>query len=309
VDNVFNVEIESVGVHAEGGAMNSEMAVGGADRIGGGRTVLVASDGSDESLNAVRWSANVARRLGWALRIVDVTERRSIEMGPEDSEAYDRDVAERLRVHLADHGEKAGTVEVREGDPESVLAGLSADADLLVLGSKPVEGFTKRGFLSITNRLAHRSACPVVAVPSGNWLGSDEVWMVGLDGSRGSLITLRWAKSVAAALGARVVGLFVVDPVYESFDSEGWYGRDELRARHEADVEGVELFERTGGDPAHVLRDFAEELKASVIVVGAKFRHSLGGVVMGKVPEELLHKPPRPIAVVTHDYEERHLSD
>jgi nucleotide-binding universal stress UspA family protein len=272
-------------------------------------TVLVASDGSDESLVAVHWSASLARRLGWRQRIVDLAERPSIEMRPEDESAFGSEAREQLRAHLAERGEALGDVEVHAGDPVAVLADLSGQADLLVLGSKPVEGVTKRGLLSIAAGLAHRSACPMVAVPAGDWPAPDETWVVGIDGSKGSLVTLHWAASTASSLGARVVGLYAADPIFDTFDSEGWYGREETKARKEAALEDVEFFERTGADPAAVLRAFADEVDASMIVVGAKFRGSLGGVLLGKVPEELLHQHTRPVAIVTHEYEERHLAD
>jgi nucleotide-binding universal stress UspA family protein len=272
-------------------------------------TVLVASDGSEESLVAVHWSANLARRLGWRQRIVDLAERPSIEMRPEDESALGSEARERLRAHLAERGEALGDVEVHAGDPTAVLTDLSGQVDVVVMGSRPLEGVTKRGLFGLAASLAHRSACPLVAVPDGDWPAPDETWVVGIDGSKGSLVTLHWAASTASALGARVVALYAADPIFDTFDSEGWYGREEIKARKEAALEHVEFFERTGSDPAEVLRAFADEMNASMIVVGAKFRGSLGGVLLGKVPEELLHQHTRPVAVVTHDYEERHLAD
>jgi nucleotide-binding universal stress UspA family protein len=57
-------------------------------------------------------------------------------------------------------------VKASSGLPAQALIEASQDADLVVVGSRGVGGFTSLLLGSISNQVAHHAACPVVIVPS-----------------------------------------------------------------------------------------------------------------------------------------------
>ncbi len=52
------------------------------------------------------------------------------------------------------------------------------------------------------------------------------------------------------------------------------------------------------GGPAHSIEDIAEAAGADVIVVGAKGRSGIAGLLLGSVPDRLLHIAKRPVLVI-----------
>ncbi|MDD7967894.1 CBS domain-containing protein [Actinomycetospora lemnae] len=129
--------------------------------------VVVGVDGSDESVQALRWAAGVAQAEGVPLVALTASgppdlygttgdlaqaARRLLEGAVR--RALGDDAAERVRLRL----------EVREGRPARVLLRASEDARMLVLGTRHVEGLGDPPGGSVTARLVSRAWCPVVAV-------------------------------------------------------------------------------------------------------------------------------------------------
>ncbi|GAA4880881.1 CBS domain-containing protein [Actinomycetospora straminea] len=129
--------------------------------------VVVGVDGSDESVQALRWAAGVARAEGAPLVALiasgppdlygdagDLTATARRELESAVRRALGDDAAERVRL----------TLEVREGRPARVLLRASEEARMLVLGTRHVEGLGDPPGGSVTARLVSRAWCPVVAV-------------------------------------------------------------------------------------------------------------------------------------------------
>lgn len=96
------------------------------------RRILVGSDGSRKSLEAVRWAINEAQVHGGTVRVIVSWDVREVRMGP------------------------AGGVLVRE----------SADADLLVVGSHGLGHGQLPGWHlgSVAAYCVHHAKCPTVVV-------------------------------------------------------------------------------------------------------------------------------------------------
>lgn len=262
--------------------------------------IVVATDGSDESIAATRWAARLAGRLDERVAVLDVLQQPSAEMPPDDVARYQHDVHESLAGRLRTAGIDVDDIEAVVGDVADVLAAASQSADLLVLGSAERVGWGRHGHFSLVHSLAHRVDCPLVVIPAGRWVERQPLVVVGIDGSAASRATLDWTVAFAARADLRVLAAFVIDDIYTTFNSGGWWGGDEKRARAESDEESVEIVERFGADPAVSLEAIAAEREASLLVVGAKGRFSLGGALLGAIPDELLHHPTCPVAVVPH---------
>lgn len=262
--------------------------------------IVVATDGSPESIHAARWAAGLADRLSERVTVLDILQQPYAEMPTEDVERFQVDAREelvnRLRAANVRFDESVAIV----GDVATLLIDASKEATMLVLGSAERAGWGRHGHFSLVHALAHHVACPIVVIPNGSWNDRQPVVVVGVDGSRGSRMTLEWAIQFGARAQMRVVAAFVIDDIYTTFGSSGWYGKAELNARIETMADSVDLVERFGADPAVSLETIAANYEASLLVVGAKQHHSLAGALLGAIPDELLHHPTCPTAVIPH---------
>jgi nucleotide-binding universal stress UspA family protein len=138
-------------------------------------SIVVGLDDSAASQAAHRWAAAYAHATGKALRAVHVLDW-PIGLNPSAVKSGTRlyvpkqDIAEPYRrgIHriFDDTGSKDGSVlQFAQGDVGDVLVRLSANADLLVVGTRePVRG---RAHLagSVSHYCISYASCPVVTVP------------------------------------------------------------------------------------------------------------------------------------------------
>ncbi|MBX9397362.1 universal stress protein [Streptomyces sp. TRM72054] len=132
--------------------------------------VIAAFDGSDDSLRALDWALDAARRRGAPLRVVHARQYTvRVPAGVEVArlpEPEDDPVLARARAHVAG---RAGGLVVEylgpEGAPAAVLPELGAETQLLVLGSRGRGGFARLLLGSNGLAAARDAECPVVVVP------------------------------------------------------------------------------------------------------------------------------------------------
>lgn len=134
------------------------------------RTVGVAFDDRTESRRALEAGAELARRFGATLRIVQVLDEQVVAYGGMAGPDALEQIRERARGALR---RAATTVEgvddvetvLLEGSVPVRLAAASRHLDLLVVGSRS-NGPVRRVLLgSVSARLAREAACALVAVP------------------------------------------------------------------------------------------------------------------------------------------------
>lgn len=267
--------------------------------------VVLGTAGGQGSERAAAWTVELTRLLHGELELVEAYDRRSAEESPKVARDLDDRAAEELERWASDHHLAGVARRTIQRTPDEALAQAARDAaaDLVVIGSQKEEGATSLGWGSIAHRLAHHLDCPLIVVPPGDTPIAGGTVVVGVDGSTGSERALRWATRLASGIGGRVVAAFSIDVMYGSFESRGYYGRDETSSERQVRArDGVELIERCGTDPAATLREVADDLDAALIVVSAKLRHSLGGLLLGAVADRLLHRPTRPVALLPRHY-------
>ena len=266
--------------------------------------IIVGTNESEPAAAAMRWTAALARATTAAVTVVEAFEAQEAERRPERARQISADLAHRVDswVRRFVAGPLPRTLAI-ESSPEALLYQAVRDtaADLLVVGSRPYEGVTRLGLGSLAHSLAHRLECPLVVVPDpepelvGGWI------IVGVDASQSSRVALHWAESLARQVGARVCAVHHVHEL-RPFSSVRTWRAVESRQAGGAGTATSELVERTGVGPTELLRAIARERGAALIVVGTKERHSLGGHLLGAVPDALLHHPPVPIAVLPHAF-------
>jgi nucleotide-binding universal stress UspA family protein len=263
--------------------------------------VVVPVDLDEDRRGAARWAATVAESLGATTRYL-VADRYSTSERPE----YRRELEELATIEQARGwfetlGVVPGEIEMVVGDPNDRVDAAVDERAIVVVGSDEVEGVTPFAFGATARDLASRLDCPVVAVPPASD-ASDGPIVVGVSGrSSDEIRSLAWAAAVGHALGRDVVAVHAVDAMYRTFDNAGDFGEDDRLAREMARRAGVSYLHGFG-DPVDVCRSTVEDLDASLLVVSAKHRRSLGGRLLGRVADAFIHEPPVPVAIITSDY-------
>ncbi|MFF8594118.1 universal stress protein [Streptomyces sp. NPDC015220] len=179
--------------------------------------VVAAVDGSEDSLRALDWALDAARRRAAPLRAVHVRQYAAwfqpdvLVAGPPQGD--DDPVLDLARAHLAERGPGGTPVEYAglDGLPGALLPELGAAARLLVLGSRGRGGFASLLLGSNGLAVARDADCPVVVVPRPGRAVPGEVppvpgprVVVGLNADSPDDAVLAFAFSEAALRGARV---------------------------------------------------------------------------------------------------------
>lgn len=134
------------------------------------KTVVVGVDTSEPSRGALRWAARQAKLTGSELRVVISWEIPSMAYWAPLPEGLDleKDAASALHQCVLDvlgqDPDVRVTEVVREGHPAPALLAESADADLLVVGSRGHGEFAGMLIGSVSEHCVTHASCPVVVV-------------------------------------------------------------------------------------------------------------------------------------------------
>ncbi len=145
--------------------------------------VLVGIDGSDVARDALAWAGHAARRFELPLRIIHAyVPDTSTQTGPtalrgatihtgdpEPGGPRRHDQARDLATHIINEVLGRETAEAAEllvvdGRPSDILLRHSGEAEMVVVGSRGVGGFSGRLLGSVSQRLAREATCPVVII-------------------------------------------------------------------------------------------------------------------------------------------------
>ena len=140
--------------------------------------IVVGVDGSDHSRRALIWAMRQAAShhaplTALTVRPDPVRPATGIYWGahayPEDSHNPDAarkaigQFVEQARNELGETAPQV-TVNVVTGDPAEELVNASRDADLVVVGSRGGGGFASLLMGSVSSKVTHHAACPVVVI-------------------------------------------------------------------------------------------------------------------------------------------------
>jgi nucleotide-binding universal stress UspA family protein len=139
-------------------------------------SIVVGVDGSDSSRAALHWAHDEAAHHGASLTVVTAWHLPTLPMSPPfgaiPAEGYDvqpkRNALAVLEALVAGLEAREPAVDVRsvivEGNPAKVLIERSAECDLLVVGSRGLEGFSGMLLGSVSQHVVAHAECPVVVV-------------------------------------------------------------------------------------------------------------------------------------------------
>ena len=131
------------------------------------RRIVVGVDRSEHSLAALRYADRLAQAFGAELVAVNAWASPTSYMGLEEGPA---ELRERAAVRLEESVTRAFAnyppdriaTEVEEGDAATVLIQASADADLLIVGSRGHGGFAGLLLGSVSAQCVEHARCPVL---------------------------------------------------------------------------------------------------------------------------------------------------
>ncbi|MFF8990274.1 universal stress protein [Streptomyces sp. NPDC014983] len=287
--------------------------------------VIAAVDGSEDSLRAMEWAADAARRRAAPLRVVHVRQYAAwgqadvLVAGPPEAEVDP--VLDEVRTRLADHAPETVEYLALEGAPGAVLPELGVDAQLMVLGSRGRGGFASLLLGSNSLAAARDAECPVVVVPPpGREVHGDGPAepgprvVVGLNVDSPDEATLSFAFTEAALRGARVQAIAAYPwplqtwsapgqlvppmPDEEAIANETRTLAEGFLAPHRERHPSVRAdAEALPGDAAGNL--VAASRDAELVVVGRHRRHLLAPArMMGSVTQAVLLHAASPVAVL-----------
>lgn len=283
-----------------------------------GEEILVGYDGSADASVALNWALDEAGRSGRPVRLAYVFEWLTVTgwIGPGvapgvwPDEAARQQVEELVRKAAADAAaDRPGLTvhgEVFDGPPALVLQERSADAGMLVLGSRGHGGFGGLLAGSTAVSVTAHAHCPVVVVRDGQAATSGPV-VVGSDGSESALRALGFAVERAAQRDVPLRVLRAWEPpgdrwVPPDFDpeqvaaSERAAAEAELAPWRESFPDVPVEIEAVPGSASALLVEASRS--AQLVVVGSRGRGGLRGMLLGSVSQQLIQHSHCPVAVV-----------
>jgi nucleotide-binding universal stress UspA family protein len=269
------------------------------------KKITVAFGSHDQATATLRWAAELAHVSHTPLEVVSVFEPTYSEVSPD---WYDELVAERreqIESVVADFADLGTEVVVLKGhEPiEELARHLDSSRDALgVIGASDSHRPGGFGFGRPAHTLLHHSSEPIAMVQAGYEPISGGVITVGVDGSGPNAMAVEWAEQLAAATGATLHAVFAYDPMDDTFTRrEGWHRHsDEVRrVVDKVSTAPVQLY-MAAGHPAQVLIEHAQRERAAAIVTGTRGRGGFDGLVLGRVPGQLIAHSTCPLIVVPH---------
>lgn len=282
--------------------------------------VIAGIDGSLSARHAAVWAGQEAARRGAVLRLMHVFTIPDPGVTGPFVHGVRAGFRARAEAWLAEaeadvlRGRPSQPIErrVAEGNPVAVLLSESADAELVVLGSRGLGGFTGLLVGSTAVALAAHVRCPVVVVrgrrPDAPPPSAGPV-VAGLDGSADSDDALGFACAEAAARGAVLRAVHTWNEVRPDgsprpldFDPEAVAvaERRDIETqlapwRHKFSQLHIDV-EVVRGRPVRTLLDEGEH--AQLVVVGSRGRGGFTGMLLGSTSQALLVHSSCPVAVV-----------
>lgn len=290
------------------------------------KPVVVGVDGSASALEAARWAAAEAVRRGTRLEVIccDVLaaayppDPAAVPMPQTYIDALEQQA--RVRLDRARDEARAAAPELevgawmRAGTAAPVLIEESRRAQLVVVGSRGLGGFSGLLVGSVAVALCAHGHCPVAVVrePSAD-VGPDAPVVVGVDSAAAADHELTLSAAFVAAMRRRCP-LVAVHAWYESGSEQAWYRvrsegyEAEVRSEQERflsetmagwrekypDVEVRHVV--VHGQPASALLEHSE--RARLLVVGTRGRGGFTGLLLGSTSQQLVHHAPCPVLVV-----------
>lgn len=283
-------------------------------------TIIVGADGSADADRAVLWAAEQADLEGRPLAVVSAARDTApmaaagggalLALPVEDILASARIIADAAVERATTHRPNVAAHAVAVlGDARSVLTDLSAQAHLLVLGSRGRGPVTSKVLGSVSAAVSRHASCPVVVCRPEHEDGTRRGVLVGADGEEPSLPVIAFAFEQAALRGQPLTLLHTTYDILASIDGPrvARPGDDDYEQQMLLLAESVAGFREqhpevtVALEAAHGLADEALALVGDLydlVVVGRHPVDSFARHVSGTVGTSVLERARTHVAVV-----------
>lgn len=282
--------------------------------------IVVGVDESDISAEAVRWAAQEALRRHLPVKLVRADEwvpgQPMLGNGDDVVRRHSSRLLATAAQSVREHSDEVPvTTAVSTISAAATLVEESREASMIVVGSRGHGGFTGLLLGSTSMSLVAHAHCPVIVLPAA-WSERESHApriVVGVDNSPAAELAVAFAMEEASTRGVELVAIhsWNIEPVVSSWApvpvAMDWTAVIEAeRATFTTsmttwrtkfpDVEVVLQLEQ--GHPRKVLAQASTD--ADMVVVGARGRGAITGLLLGSVSQGLLHESNCPVAVVPH---------
>ncbi len=287
--------------------------------------LIVGVDGTEGSVEALRWAAHEAARRDWPLHVMTcaelpvAVEAGLIGAGPLTGSAMEGIVTEQEHVNQAavNLARSFGldvevTGETVLGAPAYALVGGSQPDDIIVIGATSHPGRLTDMLGSVASVVAHRAKGAVVVV-HGTERRDAAVGRiaVGIDGSGGSDAALQWAADAAVRSNAEIVLVHGWTYPYHGGRSGTAEPRNDMRVDAmrtlDASAQKVKALAPSlrchsiisEQSPAKAIIDAGKD--ADLVVVGSRGHGGFAALLLGSVSRTVLQHSTVPVVIVRHD--------
>ena len=192
------------------------------------QNILLATDGSDAAHRALGAAADLARRSGAALHLVTAYEFAPASalayapyIGPQSAwDAFEMDARKLLDAEsdrVAALGATVGSLRIAREPAFTAIMDVAAtvDADLVVVGSRELEGVKRVLAGSVSEHVVHSVHRPVLIVRRGAdaHVWPPEQFIVGFDGSSAARGAARLAAGIVDLYEDASITLLEVEPL------------------------------------------------------------------------------------------------
>ena len=284
--------------------------------------LLVGVDGTECSVEALRWAAHEASRRSWPLHVMTcaelpvAVEAGLIGSGTITGSAMDGIVTEyeEINQRAVDLARSFGldievTGETVLGAPAYALVGAAHPDEMIVVGASSHPSRMADVLGSVATVIAHRAHCPVVVVHGADRLDAAVSRIaIGIDGSAGSQAALDWAIDEAMRCDAELVLVHGWTYPYQGPRTGITEPRDDMRLDAMRTLEASALHVReiapalrchsiiSEQSPAKAIIDASKE--ADLVVVGSRGHGGFAALLLGSVSRTVLQHAHVPVAVV-----------
>jgi nucleotide-binding universal stress UspA family protein len=215
--------------------------------------------------------------------------------------------------HIQGHGGETVTADVVAGSPllEILRYAMDKDIDLIVIGRQAVTDNIEHE-ATLPKRVTRKATCSVLTLPIGAQPQASRI-LVPVRDSECSANALESACDIASVVGATVCALnvFLVTAGYERVGTTLEEHTELLRQGAEKDCH--RLLERIDNHgvtvdcicvadlysrPVPIILDQYQRQSADLLVIGARGRSGVAGVLLGKVTEQLIEQSTIPVLAV-----------
>ncbi|MEW6620714.1 MAG: universal stress protein [bacterium] len=278
------------------------------------KKILVAIDGSETSLHALKESFKFVQKGGCEITVVSVVPPYTGDLDLVSVGDIMGSMKKPYQDALSQADELAKTEGVsikticEEGEIYERVVDLakSENYDLIVVGRRGLRRLERILVGSVTARIIGHTQKDVLVIPGDTVIGWENV-LLATDGSKCSQGATERAISFTKSYHRELKVVSVVDvptefygeapEVAETLIQQAKGFVDEVKEKAEADGIKVVTFVREG-EAYKVITELAKNEKVDVIFMGSHGRTGLKRVLMGSVTEEVIGHTPCPVVVV-----------